>query len=245
MSLCCAFISAPQTTRRTGPDLRLRPQTSEIGAKSRVAGQRQRFISNLSPRQGAPPARLSARPAGRTRHEPKAIRCRSPCRDRRHVPGMLRRRSMRAAQAAQGGHPCRSSFPRRPEVQRQGYTSRRAYQRAIIAGGPRYDLDGNVAGNVTDTDIEYAQKRLRVIEVHMSDAQERKLQQERQAQTHRKRVRAGEGWKAFDALRVARISREGVFSGPRLSLDGLRAAARARKARGMRDQVQDAHSHQS
>jgi sRNA-binding protein len=125
------------------------------------------------------------------------------------------------------------------------YASRPAYQRAIIAGGPRYDLDGNAAGNVTDADVEHARNKLRVIEARMSGAQERKLQRERQAQTDRERVVAEEGRKAFDPRQAPRLRREGVFSGPPLSLDALRAAARMRQARGTGDQVQDTHSHQS
>jgi hypothetical protein len=84
-----------------------------------------------------------------------------------------------------------------------------------------------------------------VIEARMSGAQKRKLQRERQAQADRQRVVAEEERKAFDARQAPRLRREGVFPGPPLSLDALRAAGRVRKARRTGDQVQDAHSHQS
>ncbi len=36
------------------------------------------------------------------------------------------------------------------------YTGRHQYQRAVSAGGPRFDLNGNIAGEVTQDQIEHA-----------------------------------------------------------------------------------------
>jgi ProP effector len=44
------------------------------------------------------------------------------------------------------------------------YTQRRMYLLSVIAGGNRYNLDGDVAGEVTPSEIEYAKKVLASID---------------------------------------------------------------------------------
>jgi sRNA-binding protein len=48
------------------------------------------------------------------------------------------------------------------------YTGRPAYQRVVATGGYRVDLDGNVAGEVTDGRRRYAEARARRLEARQS-----------------------------------------------------------------------------
>jgi sRNA-binding protein len=48
------------------------------------------------------------------------------------------------------------------------YTGRPAYQRVVATGGYRIDLDGNVAGEVTDGQRRYAEARARRLEARQS-----------------------------------------------------------------------------
>ncbi len=56
-------------------------------------------------------------------------------------------------------HECRAVF--------RVYVGRRQYQKALAAGGPRYDLDGNVAGEVTAEHVDVAKARLALIKAKM------------------------------------------------------------------------------
>jgi sRNA-binding protein len=93
------------------------------------------------------------------------------------------------------------------------YTRRPAYLKALAAGGPRYDLDGNPCGEVTADQMTDAQAK---IEAAVKATQEREEAQ---------RI----GRKALEAIRMARSEREAQPTG-RLSLADLKAAAQARKA---------------
>ena len=42
----------------------------------------------------------------------------------------------------------------------RGWTGTEQYRRAIAAGGPRFDLDGNEAGEITDSEMKGARVRL-------------------------------------------------------------------------------------
>jgi sRNA-binding protein len=87
------------------------------------------------------------------------------------------------------------------EVQALGsYVRRPAYKAALIAGGPRYDLDGNPHGEVTAEQIAAAKAEWN--EPQSTNA---------------------------EASRRARTEREAKATS-RLSLADLKAAARARKA---------------
>jgi ProP effector len=44
------------------------------------------------------------------------------------------------------------------------YTQRRMYLLSVLAGGNRYNLDGNAAGEITPSEIEYAKKVLASID---------------------------------------------------------------------------------
>jgi ProP effector len=86
------------------------------------------------------------------------------------------------------------------------YTSRRSYQKALAAGGPRFDLDGNVAGEVTAEQQEFARTKLEQIKARM---------------------------KARDKAKpkAPPTAKPEQLASPRLGLADLRAAATARKAR--------------
>ncbi len=107
------------------------------------------------------------------------------------------------------------------------YARRVAYQAALIAGGPRYDLHGNPHGEVTAEEIAPAKVALADIETRVRAARERKRAERFE---HQKTI-AEEGCKTFEAIGMARIERE-TKGGPtgRLSLAGLQVAAQARKA---------------
>jgi ProP effector len=102
------------------------------------------------------------------------------------------------------------------------YTKRWAYLKALAAGGPRYDLDGNPCGEVTAEQMADAQAK---IEAAAKVAQDRKKTE----QIEREKTNAEEGRKTFEAIRMAHIEREANASG-RLGLADLKAAAQARKA---------------
>jgi ProP effector len=94
------------------------------------------------------------------------------------------------------------------------YTRRLAYLKAVAAGGPRYDLDGNPCGEVTADQMADAQAK---IEAAVMAAQERKEAERIESQ------------KTFEAIRMARSERQAQPTG-RFSLADLKAAAQARKA---------------
>jgi sRNA-binding protein len=105
------------------------------------------------------------------------------------------------------------------------YARRAAYQAALIAGGPRYDLYGNPHGEVTAEEIAAAKVALADIETRVRAAQERK----RAKRFEHQKTNAEKGCKTFEAIGMARIEGEAKATG-RLSLAGLKAAAQARKA---------------
>jgi ProP effector len=98
------------------------------------------------------------------------------------------------------------------------YAKRAAYKAALIAGGARYDLDGNPHGEVTAEEIAAAKVTLANIEKRIRAAHEQKKLRRIEPQ----RIDA-------EANRVARIEREPMTTS-RLSLADLKAAAQARKA---------------
>jgi sRNA-binding protein len=104
------------------------------------------------------------------------------------------------------------------------YTRRRQYQAALAAGGPRYDLDGNVAGAVTPEHAEAAKAALAKLDAK---------QARRAAQLVLKPKGPAPYHKATPQKSAAQFPRPVDEPPPRprgLSLDGLRAAARARRA---------------
>jgi ProP effector len=101
------------------------------------------------------------------------------------------------------------------------YTRRRAYLKAVAAGGPRYDLDGNPCGEVTADQMADAQAK---IEAAAKIAQERGEAERIEAQKRN----VEEGRETLEAIRMARCEREAQAS--RFSLADLKAAAQARKA---------------
>jgi len=62
------------------------------------------------------------------------------------------------------------------------YTQRRMYLLSVIAGGNRYNLDGDAAGEITPSEIEYAKKVLANI-----DAKKLKAAEEAAAKHQRRR----------------------------------------------------------
>jgi ProP effector len=102
------------------------------------------------------------------------------------------------------------------------YVSRRMYQVALAAGGPRYDLDGQPAGEVTPDEADHAKAAVSAIEAK----QNRKATAARADVDKRKAIKAPAPAKAPQAARPADKTPP-AKSG--LSLDGLRAAARARR----------------
>jgi sRNA-binding protein len=105
------------------------------------------------------------------------------------------------------------------------YTRRAAYQAALIAGGPRYDLYGNPHGKVTAEEIAVAKAALADIETRVRAAQE----QMRAERFEHQKTNADEGCKTFETISMACIERDAKATG-RLSLAGLKVAAQARKA---------------
>jgi ProP effector len=99
------------------------------------------------------------------------------------------------------------------------YTRRRAYLKAVAAGGPRYDLDGNPCGEVTADQMAAAQAK---IEAAAKIARER-----REAEI--KPQKKEEGRKTLEAVHMSRSERQ-AQAPRRFSLADLKAAAQARKA---------------
>jgi sRNA-binding protein len=63
-----------------------------------------------------------------------------------------------------------AGFPaREANAALNAYTGGPAYQRVVATGGYRVDLDGNVAGEVTDGQRRYAEARARRLEARHSD----------------------------------------------------------------------------
>jgi sRNA-binding protein len=105
------------------------------------------------------------------------------------------------------------------------YIGRAAYKAALIAGGPRYDLDGKPHGEVTAEEIARAKMALADIETRVRVAQERKKAE----RIERQKTNAEEGRKTFEAIDMAPSERQAKTTG-RLSLADLKTAAQARKA---------------
>src|SRR5215831_2325324 len=106
------------------------------------------------------------------------------------------------------------------------YVRRERYQEALIGGGQGIDLDGNECGVIAPDDVEQAKARLVDIRQRIEAARQRRLDEVRKA-------RAADVLKDFNELRAKRLrraARPAMPSGKPLGLDGLRAAARARKA---------------
>jgi ProP effector len=137
------------------------------------------------------------------------------------------------------------------------YVARRMYQVALAAGGPRYDLDGNVAGEVTIDQIEAAKASLAAMDRRRAELADAARNAKAAERAKRKAVREAEQAKAgrefIEARRTVREAAERpmrpapyhratsvkiaaqpprpVTSGPpRLSLSDLKAAFRARQA---------------
>jgi sRNA-binding protein len=103
------------------------------------------------------------------------------------------------------------------------YVSRRMYQVALAAGGPRYGLDGEPAGEVTPDQMAAGKSVVTAIEAKRA-AKAVAIADERTAA--RKAAKAPVPPKAPKAARPADRTPPAK---PGLSLDGLRAAARARR----------------
>jgi sRNA-binding protein len=106
------------------------------------------------------------------------------------------------------------------------YVSRRMYQVALAAGGPRYDLDGHVVGEVTPDEADRAKTDVSVIEAKRA-AKAKAVAAERTAA--RKAAKTAETSVLTKAPREVQPANKTPPAKPRLSLDGLRAAARARR----------------
>jgi sRNA-binding protein len=97
------------------------------------------------------------------------------------------------------------------------YTHRRMYAVALTNGGARYDLHGNVAGEVTQAEIEDAKKRLAWIDAMQEDravnakAAVEAMQQVRQSEDIK---RAAEAREWIEARRAARTAIEKTPSPP-------------------------------
>jgi ProP effector len=122
------------------------------------------------------------------------------------------------------------------------YTMRRQYQVALASGGPRYDLDGNPAGEVTAEQMAAAAKIIECIDVRRAElAAAARFAREAD---HAKRRAAKEAKRAKDAVEfvAARRAARAVVeksAGPtppeaprRLTLADLKIAAQARKQMG-------------
>jgi len=58
------------------------------------------------------------------------------------------------------------------------YVTRRQYQKALAAGGSRFDLDGNVDGEVTGEEIKNARRMMVRINAQMKERQRAAIEQE-------------------------------------------------------------------
>jgi sRNA-binding protein len=78
-------------------------------------------------------------------------------------------RSHRPLKIGIGNDLVAAGFPaREANAALKTYTDRLAYQRVVAAGGYRVDLDGNVAGEVTDGQRRYAEARARRLQARQS-----------------------------------------------------------------------------
>ncbi len=72
------------------------------------------------------------------------------------------------------------------------YVGRLMYQRALAAGGPRFDLDGNAVGEVSPSEIEGARAMVARIEARaIAKAQEAKVARSKARQQRRQAKPAG------------------------------------------------------
>jgi sRNA-binding protein len=134
------------------------------------------------------------------------------------------------------------------------YTHRRMYAVALTNGGPRYDLNGNVAGEVTQPEIGDAKKRLAWFDAMQEDravnakVAVQAMHQVRQVESMKRAAEASAGAAPRRAATVATERTNAIPAAPdpapektparlsssavgRLSLADLRAAAAARRAR--------------
>jgi sRNA-binding protein len=134
------------------------------------------------------------------------------------------------------------------------YTHRRMYAVALTNGGARYDLNGNVAGEVTQPEIEDARKRLAWIDAMQEDravnakAAVEAMQQVRQEENAKRAAEARTWIEARRAVRAASERPNATPAAPNpapektpvrlssasvrhLSRGDLAAAAAARRAR--------------
>jgi sRNA-binding protein len=103
------------------------------------------------------------------------------------------------------------------------YCSRLMYHRAVAAGGPRFDLDGHAAGEVAPDEADRAKAAVAAIEAKRA-ASAKAVAAEREAA-----VKAAKAPVPPKAPKAARPADRTPPAKPGLSLDGLRAAARARR----------------
>jgi sRNA-binding protein len=97
------------------------------------------------------------------------------------------------------------------------YTHRRMYAVALTNGGPRYDLYGNVAGEVTPAEIEDAKKRLAWIDAMQEDRAinaKAAVQAMRQARQAEDTKRAANGHEWIEARRAAMAATERPDAAP-------------------------------
>jgi ProP effector len=106
------------------------------------------------------------------------------------------------------------------------YCSRLMYQRALAAGGPRYDLDGEPAGEVTADQMAGAKAAVAAIEAKRA-RKAKAIADERKAA--RKNAKTAETSVLAKAPREAQPANKTPPAKSGLSLDGLREAARARR----------------
>jgi sRNA-binding protein len=111
------------------------------------------------------------------------------------------------------------------------YTQRRMYLLCVIAGGNRYNLDGNVAGKITPGEVEYAKKVLANIDAKnlkaADEAANYKRQREERERTAVGRIGAKPQRKVLPVKSPTPSSRQPVRQ---LSRNELAALARARRA---------------
>lgn len=70
------------------------------------------------------------------------------------------------------------------------YTQRRTYLLSVIAGGNRYNLDGEPAGEITPSEVEYATKMLANVDARNLKAAEEAAANQRRQHEERERERA-------------------------------------------------------
>jgi sRNA-binding protein len=84
------------------------------------------------------------------------------------------------------------------------YVGRRQYQKALAAGGPRYDLDGNAAGEVTAEQVDAAKTKLTLIKEKMK----RREQSRPKAPPRAKQEPAAPYRLGLAALKAAAVARK-------------------------------------